>query len=245
MLRAQAYEALEELIVRQSLEPGSKVTEVELSARLGIGRTPIREALQRLAREGLVAIRPREAIVIQEMTHERLIQLIEVRAAGERLLVACAAERATLDERTKMLQFAIVVQDAAKIGDGSLYLRVVRELTTLLCESARNEFLYKMMTSIYALSRQFAFSHNQRVETRQRTASHHSGILRAVAAQDVDAAKKASANMISYLRKYAKNVQRDNGAASGARQSRRSEDKPVSRVVLRRRGSKTGSLPTR
>jgi DNA-binding GntR family transcriptional regulator len=58
-LRAQAYRALEEAIVTQSLRPGSKVTEVELSNRLGIGRTPIREALQRLAREGLVSVRPR------------------------------------------------------------------------------------------------------------------------------------------------------------------------------------------
>jgi DNA-binding GntR family transcriptional regulator len=213
MLRAQAYEALEELIVRQALKPGSRVSEVELSARLGIGRTPIREALQRLAREGLVAIRPREAIVIQEMTHARLLQLIEVRAAVERLLVACAAERATLDERAKMLQLANAVVDAAKIGDGSLYLRVVRELNTLLCESARNEFLYKLMISIYALSRQFAFVHNQRVETRQRAGSYHAAILRAVAAQDQKAALKASDAMIGYLREYARNVERESAAA--------------------------------
>ena len=61
-LRSQAYDSLEELIVSQVLKPGAQVTEEELVQRTGIGRTPVREALQRLARDGLVSIRPRSAI---------------------------------------------------------------------------------------------------------------------------------------------------------------------------------------
>ncbi len=200
-LRARAYVALEEAIVTQALKPGARVTEVELAARLAIGRTPIREALQRLAREGLVSIRPREAIVIQEMTIERLLQLLELRAAVEHLLVNSAAARGTLDERARMLQLAAAVGDAAEI-DGALYLRVVREINTLLCEAARNEFLQKVMMSVYALSRQFAYPNTQRRDTRREAAARHAEILRAVAAQDVDAAERAAANMMSYLRRY-------------------------------------------
>ena len=81
MLRTHAYEMLEELIVTHALEPGASVTEDLLAQRTGIGRTPIREALQRLARDGLVSIRPRSAIVILEMTHARQLQLLEARAA--------------------------------------------------------------------------------------------------------------------------------------------------------------------
>jgi DNA-binding FadR family transcriptional regulator len=142
--------------------------------------------------------------------HEKMIS---TRIDGSELGCNMSDERATLDERAKMLQFANAVVDAAKIGDGSLYLRVVRELNTLLCESARNEFLYKLMISIYALSRQFAFVHNQRVETRQRAGTYHAGILRAVAAQDQKAALKASDAMIGYLREYARNVERESAAA--------------------------------
>ncbi len=227
-LRARAYDELEELIITQALPPGSKVSEVELSERMGIGRTPIREALQRLAREGLVVIKPREAIMIQGMTIKRLRQLIEVRSAVERLLVACAVERATLDERASLLQMATVVEEAAKIGDGALYLRVVRNLNNALCAAARNEFLSNLMTSIYALSRQFAFAHNRRVEMRTVAAALHAGILRAVAASDKKGAEEASERMMGYLRNYAKDLERgvhDGGRSDGrARPKQRTGD---------------------
>lgn len=197
-LRARAYAALEEAIVTQALKPGSRVTEVELSDRLDIGRTPIREALQRLAREGLVSIRPREAIEIREMTLDRLLQLLELRAAVEHLLVTAAASRATVDERAKMLQLASAVEDAAEI-DSAVYLRVVRDINTVLCDAARNEFLQQVMMSVYALSRQFAYPNAGALESRRRAVVHHASILRAVAAQDVDSARKAAADMMEYL----------------------------------------------
>ena len=198
-LRARAYEALEEAIVTQVLAPGSRVTEVELSNRLDIGRTPIREALQRLAREGLVSIHPRAAIVIQEMTLERLLQLLELRGAAELLLATSATVRATLEERSLMLQLASAVEDAAGI-DAALYLRVVRDINTLLCDSARNEFLHNVMLSIYALSRQFAYAYSRQPEARKRSAKRHADILRAVASQDTEAAERAAADMMAHLR---------------------------------------------
>ena len=98
MLRTHAYEMLEELIVTHALEPGASVTEDLLAQRTGIGRTPIREALQRLARDGLVSIRPRSAIVILEMTHARQLQLLEARAALQEQTVRLAARRADVGE---------------------------------------------------------------------------------------------------------------------------------------------------
>src|SRR6478752_7334766 len=116
------------MIVTQVQKPGATVTEEELARRTGIGRTPIREALQRLAREGLVSIRPRAAIVIREMTHARQLQLLETRAALQELTVRLAAQRADVDERARMLQLAKAVEDAAAMSDGELYLRISREI---------------------------------------------------------------------------------------------------------------------
>jgi DNA-binding GntR family transcriptional regulator len=201
-LRARAYEMLEEMIITQGLEPGAKVSEMELSQRLGIGRTPVREALQRLAREGLVDIRPREAILILPMTIERLIQLVEFRTAVEPVIVRYALKRADLDQRSHMLQLAKAVEDAAAIGELALYFRVVRELNTVLCESAGNEFLDKSMTSIYALSRQFAYVSYPRLGNLHRAAALHAGILRSVAARDESAADQACRDMVDYLTNF-------------------------------------------
>ena len=143
-LRTHAYEVLEELIVTHALKPGANVTEEDLAHRTGIGRTPIREALQRLAREGLVAIRPRSAIIILEMTHARQLQLLEARSALQEQTVRLAARRAGVDQRATMLQLAQAVEDAAVIGDGELYLRIARDIHSILCAAAGNEFLQRL-----------------------------------------------------------------------------------------------------
>ncbi len=199
-LRAKAYLALEEAIVTRQLAPGSRVTELELSQRLGIGRTPTREALQRLSSEGLVTIRPRDAILIEPMTLQRLRQLLELREAVERLLVTSAARRASLDERARALALANAVLDAADL-DLALYLRVVRDANELLCEAGRNEFLAKTMAEVYGLSRLFAYPVIKARADRQEAAERHGAILKAVAAQDVAQAEQAASDMIAYLKR--------------------------------------------
>ncbi len=127
-LRNRAYELLQEWIVTQVLQPNTTVTEEELAERSGIGRTPIREALQRLAREGLLTIRPRSAIVVLEMTPARQLQLLEARASLQEQTVRLAARRADAEERARMLLLASAVEDAGRIGDGELYLRITRDI---------------------------------------------------------------------------------------------------------------------
>ncbi|HSC98243.1 MAG TPA: GntR family transcriptional regulator [Casimicrobiaceae bacterium] len=206
-LRVQAYERLEDLIVTQKVEPGSSVTEEDLVQLTGIGRTPVREALQRLAREGLVSIRPRAAIVVLEMTHARQLQLLEARAAHQERTVRLAARRADVDQRAKMLQLAKAVEDAAAIGDGELYLRISRDIHSGLCEAARNEFLQRFMGSLYTLSRQFSFTHLREVDI-PRAAGMHAAILRAVAARNEAGAAEASQRMMAFLLEFTEHSRR-------------------------------------
>jgi len=218
-LRAQAYERLEDMIVTQVLKPGATVTEEALARMTGIGRTPIREALQRLARDGLVSIRPRSAIVILEMTVARQLQLLETRAALQELTVRFAARRADVDQRARMLQLAKAVEDAAAIGDGDLYLRIARDIHNVLCEAACNEFLQRFIGSLYALSRQFSFAHLREVDI-PLAAGTHAGILRAVAARDEEAAALASQRMIDFLLDFTKGSKR--APSSETKRKRRS-----------------------
>lgn len=209
-LRDLAYDKLEEMIVTQVLPPGARVTELELAQKLGIGRTPVREALQRLAREKLVAVKPRAAILVLEMTPDRQRQLIEFRSTVERNLVLLAAERVDDAQRVRMLQLQRAVEDAAEIGEGALYLRVVREIQELLCEAARNEFLYDCMTSIYALSRQFTYIYYKQAGSLKRAASRHSAVLKAVAAKDQEAALAAARGVEDYLTQFMQDAARIN-----------------------------------
>jgi len=95
LLADQAYVALRSLIVSLQLPPGSAIREPELTARLGIGRTPVREALRRLALERLVEVYPRRGMFVTTVDVRDLVRLCEVRAVLEPEAARLAAERAT------------------------------------------------------------------------------------------------------------------------------------------------------
>jgi DNA-binding transcriptional regulator YhcF (GntR family) len=95
-LTEQAYRLIEEQIVTLRLKPGDVLSEQMLSAMFKIGRTPIREALQRLAREGLITILPRKGVLVSDINPRNQLLVLEVRREIERLL-----SRAGLNGRTR------------------------------------------------------------------------------------------------------------------------------------------------
>jgi len=116
-LTDRAYRELEERIVTLQLLPGTVLSEQALALRLKIGRTPIREALQRLARDGLVVIMPRRGIMVSEINLKLQLRLLEVRRELERLMASLAAERATPDERSEFSEIAAAMLAAATKAD--------------------------------------------------------------------------------------------------------------------------------
>jgi DNA-binding GntR family transcriptional regulator len=116
-LTEQAYRVLEEEIVTLRLKPGSILSEHSLSATTKFGRTPIREALQRLAREGLITILPRKGILVSDINPRNQLLLLEVRRELERLLSRTGAERATAMQRAGFQGIARGMDQAAKHND--------------------------------------------------------------------------------------------------------------------------------
>src|ERR1700759_5677151 len=113
-LTDKAYRALYEEIVTRRIPPGTVVSEAMLSRRLGVGRTPIREALQRLAREWLVVIMPRRGIVVSEIDPVHNLRLLEARREIERFLARSAAKRATPLQRVQFQEIADGMDHAAR-----------------------------------------------------------------------------------------------------------------------------------
>jgi DNA-binding GntR family transcriptional regulator len=91
----QAFEKLRDMIIRLELAPGSTLSEASLTAQLGVGRSPLREALYRLAGEGLVVVSPRRNYFVAEISLQHVQQLFELRRELEVFCVRQATERAT------------------------------------------------------------------------------------------------------------------------------------------------------
>jgi DNA-binding GntR family transcriptional regulator len=205
-LTDRAYAAIEEMIVTLRLAPGSAVSESELSAHLGIGRTPIREALQRLARERLVSIFPRRGIIVTEINVASQLRLLEVRRELERLIARSAARRATDDERERFRALAAAFEAAAKANDDVTFMRIDRDFNVLCSAASHNEFAAGAMSLMHSLSRRFWYLHYKQAADMPLTAKLHADIARAIAAGDEERAAKASDRLLNLIEKFTRST---------------------------------------
>jgi DNA-binding GntR family transcriptional regulator len=194
------------MIVTLKLEPGAAVSEAELSVTLGIGRTPIREALQRLARESLVAIIPRRGIIVSEINVTKQLKLLEVRRELERLIARSAARRATDEERARLEELADRFEKSAKVNDDVTFMRTDREFNTLCSAASHNEFAALAMGLMHSLSRRFWYIHYKQAADMPLTAKLHANIARAIAAGDEERAAKASDRLLDSIEKFTRNT---------------------------------------
>jgi DNA-binding GntR family transcriptional regulator len=184
------------------LPPGSAVSEAMLSQRLGIGRTPIREALQRLARERLVSILPRRAVIVSDINVKSQLRLLELRREVERLLARSAARRATAEERARFGELANQFEQSARRNDDIGFMRVDRAFNELCVTAARNEFTVSAMRLMQSLSRRFWYHHYKQTPDMPETAKLHADMARAIAAADEERAAAATDCLIDKIEAF-------------------------------------------
>jgi len=203
-LTARAYRELEEQIVTLKIPPGTVVSEATLSQRLGIGRTPIREALWRLARERLVTIIPHRGIIVSEINIKTQLRLLELRREVERLVASRAARRADAGERRRLEEVAAGMERAAVANDDTAFMRLDREFNELSVAAARNEFAASAMALMQGLSRRFWYLHYKEAADLPLAARLHAEAARAIAGGDAEAAARASDRLVDYIEDFAR-----------------------------------------
>jgi DNA-binding GntR family transcriptional regulator len=199
-----AYLLLAEMIETGKLEPGTFHTEVGLVEEVGLGRTPLREAVQRLDRDHLVRIRPGRGIEIPSNSVDEQLRRLEVRRAMEALAVALACERATTGQLAGIQALTEELEDINQLDD---YVRAVRATHGMLCEAAHNEYLADAMTPLQGLSRRFWLAHivdaGEELESGKRL---HLQLLRSILSRDAETAQQASIKLNDYLVRFALGV---------------------------------------
>jgi DNA-binding GntR family transcriptional regulator len=201
-LTEKAYAILEEMIVTLQIPPGSAVSEAGLSTMLGIGRTPIRVALQRLAQEKLVIILPQRGIIVSEINVGSQLRLLELRRELERLVVRSATRRATEEELKRFREIAKGLEKASRTNDETTFMRLDREFNQLSLAAARNEHLSASMSLTHSLSRRFWYIHYKQVADMPLAARLHADVARAIADRDEAAAAAASDKLMDYLEDF-------------------------------------------
>lgn len=198
-LTERAYRQLEELICTLQLPPGTLLGEYQLAERLGIGRTPIREALQRLARDGLVVVMPRRGILVSQIDLQTQLRLLELRRVVERLMARLAAERATAEERAALAGLAVQMRQAAAREDDIAFMRQDLAFNQAVAAASRNDFAVRSIGLMAALSRRFWYQHYKQVADLPLAATRHAEVAEAIARGDAAAAEAASDRLMDYI----------------------------------------------
>ena len=205
-LSDQAFSALEEMIVTLKLPPGSLWSEAMLSESLGIGRTPVREAVQRLAEYHLVVIMKRHGIRIAEVNEQEQLLVLETRRELERLIATRAARRASAEDKKTLAAMAQALLKAGKAGDVVEMLRQYFVAKTFTASCAGNRFSAQAIAPLYTLSRRFYFMHHKELNDLSEVARLHAELLRAIATGDEQAAAVACDLQIDYAAAFAKRI---------------------------------------
>ncbi|NIR29348.1 MAG: GntR family transcriptional regulator [Gammaproteobacteria bacterium] len=200
-LAEQAYRELEELIVTGELAPGAALAEQALARRIGIGRTPIREALQRLAYEGMVLILPRRGIFISDVNVSTQLKTIEMRREVERLMVRACAHRATDAESAQFADIAERLESVVEARDRHGFMRLDQRMNLLIRHCARNEFASKAIGLVSGLTRRFWYL-NHTVEDLVVCGRLHAALARAIAARRADKAAESCDELVDYIEAF-------------------------------------------
>jgi DNA-binding GntR family transcriptional regulator len=201
-----AYARLEELIVTGELPPGSVWSEVALSEKTGIGRTPVREALQRLSADHLVVLLRRYGIKITEINVQEQLLVLETRKELERLVSACAARRASESERELILEQSRALRKAGSEKDVIAYLRHHFAAKKYAAVCSRNPFAARALSPLHALSRRFFFFHRESFGNLPQLGELHANLAEAIGKARIDEASAASDIMMDYAFAFTRKI---------------------------------------
>jgi DNA-binding GntR family transcriptional regulator len=204
-LAEQAYRLLEQKLVRLELLPGEVVSEGQLIALTGLGRTPVREAMQRLAQQDLIEVMPRKGLRVTPVSQPAMLQIVEARRPLERVIVNRAALNARDEQRSSL---AALARDMAFAHDNfETYLRLESELERLLDRCAANPFASTAAAPLRSHCRRLWYLHRQRLLLSDAI-SAQSMLARLVARRDCPGAKKAVDGVMAVIERLAAGSER-------------------------------------
>lgn len=184
-LAEQAYHRLRAAIVRLELAPGDVLREATLRESLGIGRTPIREALQRLAREHFVTVIPRRGMFVSGIEVSELSMLFETRTVLEPYAARLAAARGT-ETHWSAMQRALDPSEAGADTDADALMAIDRRCHEIMWQAADNRFLLDTLDMLYAQSDRLWHLYLADVADMSEAVEQHRTILGLLRARDGD-----------------------------------------------------------
>ena len=188
LISDRAYAQLRERIVTLRLAPGTVLREDELMSELAIGRTPLREAIKRLALENLVAVQPRSGTYVTSVDAADIVHISEVRAELEANAAELAARRLDEDTRKRFEALLERIANAEGSADQDALMGLDAAIHRLVWDASRNPYLTETLERYFVLSLRIWYVMLDRVPGLGAAVLEHAELIEAILAGDADRA---------------------------------------------------------
>jgi DNA-binding GntR family transcriptional regulator len=204
-LRHTAYETIKHEIITCALAPGEYVNEAGLCARLGLGRTPVHQALQRLMLEGLVEIMPRKGAIVKPVSLDEVMQIIEMRLLNEVYCARLVAERADEESVKELEEILARARQWTRVHNVEQMMLCDRDFHDVLTRIAGNVVLSDLLRRLHDRSLRLWFISLKAGDHHESVQSQHESILTAIRKHDPE---RAEAAMRAHIESFRDNLTR-------------------------------------
>ena len=199
-LREIVYEELKAQILKGDIKPGTRMMEVELAEVLGVSRTPVREAIRKLEKEGLVKIEPRRGAYASELSVKDMVDILEVRQSMEGLAAYYCAQRINDEQKEQLRDYALAFNEAVEEGVYEDMISYDPKFHHLIVECCDNDILVHMVEQLQELVLRFRYLYYSDFKRAEQMPAEHHEIFEAVASGDAERAREAAALHINRLK---------------------------------------------
>ena len=190
-LRDVVFHTLRQAILKGELEPGERLMEIRLAKRLGVSRTPIREAIRKLELEGLVIMIPRKGAEVAGITEKNLRDVLEVRRSLEELAIELAVKRMDESGITRLEEARIGFREALNSNDMIRIAQADERFHDAIYAGTDNEKLIQLLNNLRDQMYRYRLEYNKDTGKQQIIMDEHECILNAVKTRDVELGKRA------------------------------------------------------
>lgn len=200
-LAVVAYDRIEDLIVHCRVAPGAAITTNALQDLVALGRTPVHQAVRRLAAETLIRIRPRDGLEISPIDLQRDHRLLQLRREMDRFVAELATERLDANARNRLLRLGTIMRERRRSMDVHEFNIYDRQLDSILLDAAAEPFLDRTLRPLHTIFRRVGHVHLTHIGGNAglaKTIDCHLAIVSAVVDRNTKAAKAASDTLIDW-----------------------------------------------
>ena len=186
-LRDVVFNTLREAILRGDLVPGERLMELQLASKLGVSRTPIREAIRMLEQEGLAITIPRKGAIVAGMTEKDMQDVLEIREALEELSVQVACDKITEEEIAELQKNMKNFEHSLKRGDLKKMAQADVEFHDVIYRATDNPKLISMLNNLREQMYRYRVEYLKNPQNHEQLLKEHEAIYKGIVEKDKDA----------------------------------------------------------